>query len=91
MTETDSELIFERSEELYPNSSGASNQKQVTATYANEEVLNMPVVRRASDRELLSMSDDLQLSNPVQVDIAETVAVNSSTLQKYSSFIQCFE
>lgn len=81
--ETDNELIFERSEELFATPSRATNQKQVIASYLPDETLNLPI-RRASDRELVSMTEDEQLANPVKVDIAQTV-VNSA--QKYS-FIQ---
>ncbi|KAI6188149.1 hypothetical protein M3Y98_00323000 [Aphelenchoides besseyi] len=72
--ETDSELIFERSEELEHDIGG----KQVTASYYDEEeegITSGPLVR-APDTELMALSEDVQLSHPVQVDVAQ-VAMNS--------------
>ncbi|KAI6215086.1 hypothetical protein M3Y94_00343600 [Aphelenchoides besseyi] len=72
--ETDSELIFERSEELEHEIGG----KQVIANYDEEEetITSGPLVR-APDTELMALSEDVQLSHPVQVDVAQ-VAMNNS-------------
>lgn len=57
------------------------------ASYNDEDeglVNHRPVVRRASDREMQSVVDDLEISSPVRVDLAQTVTVDNQ--KKYMGF-----
>jgi hypothetical protein len=79
ITETDSELIFERSEDLV---AADSVNKKVIAAYNDEGdgVVNRPVIRRASDREMHSLIEDEEITNPVQVEIAQTVKLDNQKM-----------
>lgn len=54
------------------------------ASYNEEDegLVNRPVVRRASDREMHSLVEDVEISSPVQIDHAQTVTVDNPT-KKY--------
>lgn len=87
IVETENEIIFEQSTDTLFEPD-PTRKKQVTASYGgDDENLSRLAIRRASDRdkEMLSVDEDVELPNPIPINMAEVTAVNS--LQKYMAFL----